>query len=532
VKIIFILLFSLLGFTSFAQVTLSSKWTWMKGDSVLDVRPIYGTQGVADPLNKPGSRWESTSWKDNAGNLWLFGGHGFASAGGTNYLNDFWKYEIATNEWTWVKGENTVNSLGIYGIKGVANAANKPGAREGAISWTDSFGNLWLFGGFGYAASGYADDLNDLWKYDPLNNVWTWMKGDNSGGQWGIYGNQGVADIGNNPGSRSQSSAWLDKVGDLWLFGGEGTDGAGFGGMLNDLWKYNLSTNQWTWVKGDSTWIRYGEYGLQGIPAITNNPGGRNRSVTWTDAMGNLWLFGGEGQDTSDYGTLSDLWKYDPFLNQWAWMKGDQVINKYGIYGTQGVGASSNKPGCRQDCLSWTDASGKLWLWGGFGYDASFGLTNLSDLWRYDPSTNMWTWIKGSNSHNESGVYGTQGVSSSTNKPGAGANGNAWIDNTGNFWLFGGYRMGTSIYSDYSNDLWRLSRCGFTWIGVTSTDWMVGSNWCGGVVPGGNDDAVVPGGTPFSAILPNGITTSVRSLTITTGATVTIGTNSHLYVMH
>lgn len=43
------------------------------------------------------------------------------------------------------------------------------------MNWTDSGGNLWLFGGIGYdltAGSRGDEPLNDLWKYS--NGQWTW----------------------------------------------------------------------------------------------------------------------------------------------------------------------------------------------------------------------------------------------------------------------------------------------------------------------------------------------------------------------
>ena len=64
-------------------------------------------------------------------------------------MNDLWRYDPATNMWTWMSGSNTVNQAGVYGTKGVPDAANVPGARESSISWTDGSGNLWLFGGYG-----------------------------------------------------------------------------------------------------------------------------------------------------------------------------------------------------------------------------------------------------------------------------------------------------------------------------------------------------------------------------------------------
>ena len=42
---------------------------------------------------------------------------------------------------------DTDDQPGVYGTQGIAAASNVPGGRENAVSWTDSKGNLWLFGG-------------------------------------------------------------------------------------------------------------------------------------------------------------------------------------------------------------------------------------------------------------------------------------------------------------------------------------------------------------------------------------------------
>ena len=52
-----------------------------------------------------------------------------------------------------------------------------------------------------------------------------------------------------------------------------------------------------------------GVYGTLGTPASANIPGGRYGSVSWIDASGNFWLFGGNGIDsTGTLGYLNDLW--------------------------------------------------------------------------------------------------------------------------------------------------------------------------------------------------------------------------------
>ena len=69
-----------------------------------------------------------------------------------------------TREWVWVSGSDSLSLAGIYGTKGQADPLNMPGARYAALSWFDSQGRFWLFGGsgIGSAEGGY---LNDLWHY-------------------------------------------------------------------------------------------------------------------------------------------------------------------------------------------------------------------------------------------------------------------------------------------------------------------------------------------------------------------------------
>ena len=72
------------------------------------------------------------------------------------------------HHWTWGSGSSTAGAPGVYGTRGVADAANVPGARAEAVSWRDAAGDLWLFGGINAGAPPEAQGLmNDLWKYEP-----------------------------------------------------------------------------------------------------------------------------------------------------------------------------------------------------------------------------------------------------------------------------------------------------------------------------------------------------------------------------
>jgi hypothetical protein len=408
------------------------------------------------------------SWTDSSGNLWLFGGYGVESQQADH--NDLWRY--SQGEWTWMGGSNLTEQPGVYGTQGTPAPENVPGARYLAASWTDASGDFWLLGGLGLDSTGERGDLNDLWKYDSAKAMWTWMGGADGlcstqagGGCPGVYGSQGVPAPANKPGSRTDASSWTDSCGNLWLFGGDGWDSLGNAGILNDLWKYDPAINMWTWMSGANIVDQNGTYGSLGTPAPGNVPGSRTDAVTWTDRSGNLWLFGGQGSDVSGIVCeetggpcgLNDLWKYDPATNTWTWLGGSNVTEPAGVYGTRGTPAPGNVPGGRDSAVSWTDPAGSFWLFGGFGYDSSTNpevYGDLNDLWKYDPATNMWIWVSGSNTADQLGIYGTLGRAAPGDVPGARWSAVGWTDPSGNLWLFGGLDLYVWPNGKF-NDLWK-----------------------------------------------------------------------------
>jgi N-acetylneuraminic acid mutarotase len=437
----------------------SSEWVWMGGPDTTNQPGGYGTLGTAAAGNIPGARFDATTWTDNTGNFWLFGGDGYDSTGAAGRLNDLWKYSPTSGEWTWVNGANVVNKEGSYGTQGTAASSNIPGARFGAGTWTDASGNLWLFGGYGYDSTGAEGDLNDLWKYSA--GGWTWKGGSSTRSHGGTYGTQGTAASNNIPGARELGVSWTDKSGNFWLFGGSGYDSTGTEGALNDVWMYNTSSGEWTWVGGAAVVNQIGIYGTLGTAASSNIPGARGGASRWTDASRNLWLFGGAPYSTGGAtNAFNDLWEYSTSTGEWTWMSGADVVNQNGIYGTLGTAASTNVPGARAGGATWTDASGNFWLFGGEGYDSTGtnctqpAPCNLNDLWKY--SGGQWTWMGGSETGGQTGSYGTLGTASSSSVPGGLILGSSWVDEAGNFWLFGGVAIvnNTQSGAEASNSLW------------------------------------------------------------------------------
>jgi hypothetical protein len=358
----------------------------------------------------------------------MFGGQGFDSsltAQNSTLLNDIWEWvpgtldshfggtAIAgtfTGQWVWQGGFSTGNQSGIYGTQGVAAAGCAtgtttgcvlPGGRWAAATATDPTGNVWLFGGQGYDSAGKVGLLNDLWQYNPTLKQWTWIGPSNSNvaNQNGSYGTLGTGSGTTAPGGRQHGTLWADASGNIWLFGGFGFDSAGTGSpegaVLNDLWKYNTTTKQWTWVSGGGTTgiaNQAGTYGTQTAAAAANVPGARWGAVGWVSPDGDLFFFGGWGygaSSTQGTGFLNDIWEYDHTTGQWIWWKGTSGVNQQtDIQSPAGSLFVNNVVSARRGAAIWPPfGSNYVTVFGGEGYDTTPGAPPgyLNDLWTYLP---------------------------------------------------------------------------------------------------------------------------------------------------
>lgn len=401
-----------------------------------------------------------------------------------------------TNLWTWISGSDAADQGGIYGIKGVPAPTNVPGARYGAASWIDLQGRLWLFGGASFS---------DLWRYDPTSHEWTWVSGNDTYVQGGNYGTKGIASPSNFPGGKDGAASWIDSQGLFWLFGGKGVGRdmgySGTIGSLNDVWTFDPTTLEWTWVAGSDSVIQPGVYGTKGAADPSNVIGSRYGAVSWLDPEGRIWIFGGRGRDSAGVGDhlLNDLWRFDPTTLEWIWMSGSDIAEQAGSYGTRGLAAPSNVPGARDGAVSWIDPQGHLWLFGGQGMDSASRPGGLNDLWTYDPETFEWTWISGSKTVNQAGVYGVRGTSNPSNFPGARGGAISWLDSGGTFWLFGGGGADSVGGPIRLNDLWSLDPTTLLWTWMAGSDgWdQLGSYGTQGVVNWSSTPGARAGATPW-----------------------------------
>lgn len=283
-------------------------WVWLSGATTINQASFHGLKGSADAANTPGSRGRAAAASDKDGNLWLFGGSGCDESCVNHSMNDLWKWD--GKAWVWIAGGRLGSEAGVYGLRGMPDAANSPGARVSAQIWFDRAGKLWLFGGYGRDSQGVVGNLNDLWQWDGSN--WTWVAGSNLKNGAASYGTKGLTAEANTPGARSSDAqnVVVDTQGQAYLFGGYELDAQSGQVPYNDLWRWD--GKNWTWVSGDDLPFKSGVYGTKGILAASNIPGARNTGIL-IDAHDTIWLFGGRGKDGAGAtGNLNDLWRYNP----------------------------------------------------------------------------------------------------------------------------------------------------------------------------------------------------------------------------
>ena len=425
---------------SIAQV---GTWTWIHGSNLANDAGSYGTKGVPSSANVPPSRYQCAYWTDLQGNFWIFGG----SHAGSSCIADMWKYTVSNNQWTWMSGSQTSDDAGVYGTKGVPSINNYPRARGwGANCWTDSLGFLWLYGGKSTSLNSGVD-FSDLWKYNIATNEWTWVNGDNPNTATKTapsYGTVNVMSPSNFPGGRNEcKSGWVYKN-QLILFGGEVRDSSDL--QRNDIWKYSISSDQWTWIGGTSTMNHPGSYGTKGVAAASNLPPGR-RSYTKWKLNDKLFIFGGRQGTLATY---NDIWSFDLNTLMWTWASGPNTLDDPGIDPSANCENSMiNYPSSRLEnqTVQTSSCSKSFWTYG--GSDGQFNNT-FSDLWLFKADSLKWVRASGPFTTNYTGNYGTLGVSSPSNAPPAKFGLGIWSNND-TLYIFGGF----NAFSQMTNDLWK-----------------------------------------------------------------------------
>eukprot|EP01119_Soliformovum_irregulare_P004948 TRINITY_DN1616_c0_g1_i2.p1 TRINITY_DN1616_c0_g1~~TRINITY_DN1616_c0_g1_i2.p1 ORF type:complete len:1428 (+),score=259.45 TRINITY_DN1616_c0_g1_i2:446-4729(+) len=380
-------LFLVLGTCCIGTTAQKSLWTWMDGSAYLS---------STVPANEVIPRREGGMWSFR-NSLYLFAGYTEGPTAYTGaYRSDYYMFD---SSWALIGGVTYNNYIG---------SATYPAARYSCGVWQTESGT-YIFGG-----SNSSIYYNELWRIDSLGS-WTRLGGGST--TPGSYGNFKVEAASNLPPRRDGSSTWTTPDA-LYLFGG-------VNGTVNwdDLWKFSLSSQRWTWIGGANP------------PIAQISPSPRLLGLTWT-VKGQLYLLGGSSPMINN-----EFWRYDLNASQWTLLSNASLLGQYGI---QGVPDAKNSPPARLNAVTWTTPTA-LYLFSGSNNMGSF-----NDLWKYHIASGWWTWIGGSNMTNQAGVYGAKGIAASSNIPG-GRYGAMATQTSNAMYLFGG-----SAYPTLFNDLWKL----------------------------------------------------------------------------
>jgi len=199
---------------------------------------------------------------------------GSAKAG---MLADMWYWSPSQSTWTSYFSDAT------------------PAARYRSVSWTDTYGNGWIYGGSD-ADSNY---LSDLWQFKVTDLTWLLKSGTPNVNQNPTY--PALVGGSGQPGGLYSGNA-LSYNNAIYLFGGYGLSKTGVAGPNRDIWMFNATSLAWSFVMGTP--------GV--VTGSTTTPGARSDAAAFSTG-GYFFIFGGSGYDTNataTVGTIGDNWRF------------------------------------------------------------------------------------------------------------------------------------------------------------------------------------------------------------------------------
>lgn len=439
---LFLITLSTITFNCFSQ----NQWTWMSGYLVSDasyVSPhpqpsplsVRGTPWVLGSTVKPSVREHAAGGIANNNEIYVYGGSSLEFG----LSADFWVYDISQQKWAFI---SDMGGTVIRDTVGKESAIVTPGGRNRMASAVDKTGNIWFFGGlYNSKVTFQVSAQSDLMKYNPKTKKWTYYGSDDNSA--------------NKPHGRYRARAWFDNNNNLWLYGGavEPDPLSTNTFSYNDLWKYNTTTNVWTFISGNknSYYCKDCPNGVYPATAGTSGtqyfPRARSDYGYWQDNLGNVWIYGGyaESHGTDEYG---DLWKFNPTTSAWTLVSGNASLNPP---------KTATNPGSRNAPYCWVGNDNKLYMSGGSRQFLYF----LRDTWRINPSNGSWEIVKADDLYNEVPVSGGYQIENSTNAPGSSVNTLNHLTTGSHTYLFGGYGMGSNSLTGLTGAMWRYSLDGY-----------------------------------------------------------------------
>lgn len=155
-------------------------------------------------------------------------------------LNDLWIFQPSTSTALYISGSQYVHGFGTY--PSAYGGLGQPGARQQAATWTDGTGQMWMFGGKGYAAA------------LPVGKKYTICH------LYHLHARAHTLNIELSERARKPSQLHINirTSAHTHLHFSLSADSTTW---LGDLWKFSVQDNQWIFVAGDNNYnSRYFSY--------------------------------------------------------------------------------------------------------------------------------------------------------------------------------------------------------------------------------------------------------------------------------
>jgi hypothetical protein len=240
-------------------------------------------------------------------------------------------------------------------------------------------------------------------------------------------------------------------------------------------------TSYWTWISGSKYNQTAPIFGPRGVYNASYKPGSTERGAAWV-VNGDLYIMLGllTPVTSSTVFFSNALWRLRSSDSSWGWIAGYSTsVAEYSSfpssYGIKGVPALGNTPSARIHSTTsvYKDA---LLLFGGCKLTSgsmSSASSFANDLWKFNTSEGLWSWVSGSSTKNAIGIY--NGSVSNPYVPGSRCQMNGFLRiQSASFFVFGGYGYDGAGDTNTLNDVWQFDLVNQSW------SWVGGNSLGGG----------------------------------------------------
>lgn len=314
--------------TPYKTLRNESNWVWEGGNNITDIFPYYGEIGVECDLCDCGSRKYASVVMSND-NLYIYGAQYNVRCYFVpnplyldKYYADMWKFNTTSKKFTYLYGQKVPNATEywydpnppIYGIKGVESPTNKILVEIPTMFSVSNY--IYLI----------TPDIEDIWRYNTATNLFAWIYGNHGGATVPVYGTKNIESESNFWGTYYGYSTRIEGVvirDSIYTVCGTRYDPVYTAVVRDEIWRYNTTTNMFTWLYGGGTNVNgMPIYGTKGVESSTNELG--TRGAVLLAAYGDyIYIYGGGGYFHSFQ--YQDLWRFSLITRNVTWIGGNST---------------------------------------------------------------------------------------------------------------------------------------------------------------------------------------------------------------